>query len=603
MRDRHPRRLWFGIALAGVLAAAPLALGQSTAMPSLDNVISGMQRVLAGPTLEGAGTPPAEEVESPFHLPFTPPSGQQVEVIESEGLISLSVREATLRQVLAALAETQGFNLVIAAPADQQVTAEFKKMPLQEVFDSLLRSTGHSWTEHNNVIVVSSVANGGDLAPEVQGRRVAVIELDFASAADLQPAVEGLLSPVGQSYYVETNSTDNRRTKEMLIVEDLDPYLRRIEFYVSQADQAPRQVLIEVNLLQVTLDDSQRCGINFESLGRIAGTPLTLSTQGLAGALPGAAGASGAAGGLSGSSSLSGSAWNSGSPGFFIQSSGGDLDAVIEALITTTDAKSLANPRLLAVNGQESSIQVGQQIGYTTTTTVVNGTTSSGAEFLEVGTILKITPRITRDGRILLNIAPEVSTGAINPVTNAPDKDTTNLNTSVLLSSGQGMIIGGLIQESDVTNISRVPFLGSLPYINPLFQSRQVKKRRSELIVALTPYVTPLSPELECRNQEELMRAREPLVTGPLCRNPRPYEAKLFDPYSDVKRLHVFDRPDPFCPAPVEATVCEAPEAEWGPHYLHMIDESAQTEPSYLEPAFVEPEMVDYGLRQPEIGN
>ena len=90
--------------------------------------------------------------------------------------------------------------------------------------------------------------------------------------------------------------------------------------------------------------------------------------------------------------------------------------------------------------------------------------------------------------------------------------------------------------------------LGSLPYINPLFQRRATDKQRSELIVALVPHVLPYaSPEVYDRNEEELMRARDPLVTGPLCRNPRPYEPRLYDPYLDERRCHVLDRYDPFC--------------------------------------------------------
>lgn len=583
---------WSFVAFLAAIASA--AHAQSPALPSLQNLVDGVQRVVNGPALNNAETLPAppKPAENKFLAPLAAPAGRPVVVEDQNGLISLSVRDASLRQVLAALAETQGFNIVIAAPAETPVTAEFKRLPLHEVFATLMRSTGHTWTEHEGVIVVTSVTTGGALAPEIQGRRVAVIELDFASAADLQPVVDGLLSTVGQSFFVETNPADNRRTKELLIVEDLEPYLQRIERYVAEADQPPRQVLIEVNLLQVTLEDDQRCGVNFESLGRISGTPLTLSTQGFAGMLPGTS----AGGGLSTGSSLSGSTWSAASPGFFIQSSGGDMDALIEALISTTDAKSLANPRLLAVNGQESRIQVGQEIGYTTTTTVVNGTTSGQVEYLEVGTILSVTPRITRDGRILMRIAPEVSSGAIDPDTKAPNKETTELQTSVLLHSGQGMVIGGLIQEADATRISRVPVLGSLPYINPFFQRRIVEKKRSELIVALVPHVLPLSPELECRNQEELMRARDPLVTGPLCRNPRPYEPRLPDPHEDLKGYRPFAFGRQAAAQPVEectAAVCEPPVPAEGPRRLPTIIEP-------IEPV-IEPEVAEPLLKQPEI--
>lgn len=524
---------------AGALQQGVLeALGQLATQPTL-----------AAPQAEALPTPAGV---AEFVMPVQADPESPVEVESNQGLISLSVRDASLRQVLSALAETQGLNLVIAAPADAPVTAEFKRRPLVEVFNTLLSSTGHTWTEHDGVYVVTSVAAGGELSPDVQGRRVAVIELDFASAADLQPAVEGLLSAVGQSYFLETNNADNRRTKELLIIEDLAPYVARIEQYLAEADQPPRQVLIEVNLLQVDLADNERCGVDFDALSRVSGARLSLRTSGMTNPTA--------------------------SPGFFIESSEGDLDSVVEALISTTDAKSLAAPRLLALNGQESQIQIGERLGYRITTTTQTAALES-VDFLEVGVVLSLTPRITRDGRVLLRVSPKVSSGAINPDTGVPDEETTELHTDALLQSGQGMIIGGLIQERDDKRVARIPVLGSLPYINPLFQRRSTDKQRSELIVALVPHVLPYAcPEVHDRNEEELMRAREPLLTGPLCRNPRPYEPRLYDPYLDERRCHVLDRYDPFC----KDGACAAPAAQplCHPRRLPPIAEDRDAQPA-----------------------
>lgn len=531
------RPLIFVVTGLCVVCLASMARAQSS---TLQTFLNGAQQMLGnGPALQlGEPLPSPEQPTSQFHLPVTvDPVDPAVTVKETNGLISLSVRDASLRQVLAALAQTQNLNLIVAAPADVLVTAEFQKMPLRDVLGALLRSTGHNWTENDGVIVVTSTAAGGaELDPAMQGRRVAVIELDFASAADLQPAVEGLLSAVGQSFFIETNAADNRRTKEMLIVEDLEAYVARIEHYLSEADQAPRQVLIEVNLLQVNLEDDQSCGVDFNALSRVSGASLRLGSTGAASAF----------------------AAESTGRGFFIESAGGDLDAVLEAIISTTDAKSLAAPRLLALNGQTSTLQIGEEIGYLTNlSTQGGGVNQQQAEFLEVGVILEVTPRITRDGRILLKVAPEVSTGAVNPLTSAPDKQTAELQTNAMLLSGQGMIIGGLIQEEDITNISRVPLLGSLPYINPLFQRREVIKKRSELIVALIPHILPYAdPEVLARNESDYFRARQRLTHGPLCRNPRPYEPKLYDPYRDERRFNAFDRPDPFCGCSNDSTAC-----------------------------------------------
>ena len=80
-----------------------------------------------------------------------------------------------------------------------------------------------------------------------------MFELDFASATDVDLAVKGLLSPLGQSFISPSSNVDNRRTKEVLVVEDLPGSLERIEQYIWQVDQPPRQVLIETHVLKVEL--------------------------------------------------------------------------------------------------------------------------------------------------------------------------------------------------------------------------------------------------------------------------------------------------------------------------------------------------------------
>lgn len=519
--ERRPRRFVLAIAMIALLLAPSRGVSQGVSGPALDTFLQGAQRLLGNLPANAQGEAlPSPDPEPSYHLPIAVDPDAPIDVTATDGLISLSVRDASLRQVLAALAETQGLNLVVAAPADVPVTAEFKRLPLSEVLEMLLSSTGHTWTRRDGVLVVTGLATGGDLSPDVQGRRLVVLELDFASAADLQPAIEGLLSSVGHSFFIETDPTDNRRTKELLIVEDIEPYVSRVECYVAEADQPPRQVLIEVNLLQVNLEDNQRCGVNLDALSRVSGASLSLRSTGFANPTA--------------------------SPGFFIESAGGDLDSVIDALISTTDAKSIASPRILGINGQMSQIQIGEKLGYRVTTTTQTSSLES-VEFLEVGVILQVTPRITRDGRVLMRVAPKVSTGAVNPDTGVPDEETTELQTDALLASGQGMIVGGLIQELDDTRITRVPVLGSIPYVNALFQRRQVDKRRTELIIALVPHVLPYSPAVQARNDVEFARAREPLTYGPLCRFPRPYEPRLADPYEEKPRLHCLDRRDPYC--------------------------------------------------------
>jgi type II secretory pathway component GspD/PulD (secretin) len=355
----------------------------------------------------------------------------------------------------------------------------------------------------DNVIFVSSVDNADFLPPGAEGRRVQVFELDFASAIDINQTVSGLLSPAGKCWLVETNKMDNRRTREAVAVMDYPANLARVADYICQADQPPRQVYIEVNVLQVQLKDDCKNGINFNNLISTNAADITLKSVGMAN--------------------------SAATTAFFVEPKGTGLTGLVELLKTTTDAKTLASPKIHAVSGQESHIQIGGQLGYRVTTTTQTSTMES-VQFLNVGVVLKVTPRVTRDGRVLMRIYPKVSKGQVDPSTGLPSEDTTEVQTDVLLSTGQGIVIGGLIQEEDTNIQSRVPLLGDIPYLGVLFQKRQITRSRQEIIVTLQPHILPYEPVVQARLDQEFYRASQPLTQGAIMSNFRPYEPKMYDP-------------------------------------------------------------------------
>ncbi len=436
-------------------------------------------------------------------IPVTKPTGKSNVVVEGrDGMISLMVRDGSLRQVIALIAETQKLNIVFASPTDTHVTASFDRVPWQRVLDSLMSASGHIWTNEGNIIFISSIESADFMPPGAGGRHAQVFEIDFISAVDADQAVQGMLSPAGKSWVMETSPLDNRRTREAVTVVDYPAFLQRIDGYICQIDQPPRQVLIEAHILEVELKDDHRHGVNFENLATFRGNEIKLSTVGFANAAA--------------------------SPGAFIGVTGTALTGLIELLQSTTDAKTLASPKILAVSGQESRIQIGEQLGFRVTTTTQTSTLET-IEFLDVGVVLRVTPRITRDGRVLMRIKPEVSTGQVSVETGLPSEATTEVETDVLLSDGEGMVIGGLIQEQDDNIQSKIPLLGDIPYLGVLFQRRQVVKSRSEIIVTLLPHIQPYTPVVAHRNQYEFMRTTDPLTAKAICSYPRPYEPRLPD--------------------------------------------------------------------------
>jgi type IV pilus assembly protein PilQ len=502
------------------------------ALDALQSVVEGEESVTVNVTETAAPAAPptvasqVEIIETPppvgatlttsgpkqHHLPMGQQVPKDIMIKEDQGLISLMVRDAPLKQVIALVAETQKLNIVFASTTNVPVTASFDRVPFEQVIEALLSISGHTWTINEDIIFITEIDAADYVSPEAGGRIVEVFELDFASAVDVDQAVQGLLSPAGQSWVLESSTEDNRRTREVVAVVDYPANMSRISDYICQVDQPPRQVLIEANILEVELSDDCKNGINFNNLLSISGASgnnIRLQSAGFA---------------------------NPAAPtAFFMHVTGGDLDGIVELLKNTVDAKSLASPKVLSVSGQESQLQTGSQLGFRVTTTTQTGTFES-IQMLDVGTILKVTPRITRDGRVMMKIKPEVSTGSIDPGTGLPSKDTTNVETDVLLNDGQGMVIGGLIQEADSITSSKIPYIADLPYVGILFQKRQVIKRRSEIVVTLIPHIQPYHPVIADREAAEFARTEDRLTYGALHRNPRPYEPKLYDTFVNPRR-------------------------------------------------------------------
>jgi type II secretory pathway component GspD/PulD (secretin) len=387
-------------------------------------------------------------------------------------------------------------------------------VPIEEALTAILSVANYTWVERNNIILVTSLSDPS-LPADVQDRQIQVFELDFASAQVVSEAIANFVSPVGKVSISPSDPADSRKARELVVVEDLPASLARIAAYIEQVDCPPRQVQIEAHILQVNLDDTCAAGVDFRALLRLADQNVNIiSVPSLSVPIP-----------------TPGSPTEPSAPALVATLSGGDLNGVIELIQTTTDSKTLGSPKLLVLNEQEARLQVGDQLGFKVTTTTETSTLES-VQFLDVGVVLTIRPRITRDGHVLLNVKPEVSTGEVNPETGLPEESTTELETDVMLADGQGMVIGGLIKETDSVVQRKVPYLGDVNGLGWLFRHSEVTKERVEIIVALVPRIQPYDTHWQAFEQGELVKAGVPLLDpqhGPLGRYYRPWDPILPD--------------------------------------------------------------------------
>ncbi|MGI9470612.1 MAG: type II secretion system protein GspD [Rubripirellula sp.] len=394
----------------------------------------------------------------------------------AEGLVSLFAADAPLKPLLKLIADHHGVNLVVGPNVDGTATISIRNARMEEVLDALLGVSGFSWHRVENLLYVTS-SQTPDMDPRVQGLSVQVYPLDYVAAAEVEAVANGLLSPLGDAYISEASATDQLRTREILVVEDTAAGHARIAQLIAQIDIPPRQVLVEAHVLQISLSDEERHGIDLKALARIESTQLTLQGAGFT-----EDGGEGKA--------------------VTLRLEGRDMESVIEMIREHSNSRTLASPKLSVVNHQEAKIQIGQRLPYSVATTTQT-TTVESVEFLDVGIVLTVQPVITNDGNVLMTVFPKVSGGKILD-NGFPEEDTTEVQTTILMQDGGGVIIGGLIREEELHSRAIVPYLGRIPLLGHLFKRHTDSIRRNELIVALVTRVMTDTCSPRSKEAEEL---------------------------------------------------------------------------------------------------
>jgi pilus assembly protein CpaC len=169
-----------------------------------------------------------------------------------------------------------------------------------------------------------------------------------------------------------------------------------------------------------------------------------------------------------------------------------NLGATIEALQVKGLLQILAEPNVLAQNGKPASFLAGGEFPFPSVSSGTGGTPMVTVQFREFGVRLTFTPTITPRGTIHLDVAPEVSAldftnGLSVSGFIVPALTTRKLNTQVELNEGQSFAIGGLLDNRTTDTLEKIPFVGDIPLLGKLFQSKSVTKQNTELIVIVTP--------------------------------------------------------------------------------------------------------------------
>jgi type II secretion system protein D len=255
-----------------------------------------------------------------------------------------------------------------------------------------------------------------------------------------------------------------------LVISTSPRYMETVLKIVEELDAAPPQVMIQVLLAEVTIDS----GVSFGADLRV-GPFGTKNFQGRS---------------LGGNSGVETSL---GVPNLSVSSA--DFQLLIRALEAQGKLEVLSEPKLMVNNNTRASIQVGQDIAIVDgVERTPQGGVVSDVQRRDVGIILEVTPTISSDGFVRMEIRPEISTVSAQTTqlgqgVEAPSINKRTVDTVVTVRDGQSVVIGGLIQTTDEKRRTKVPILGDFPLLGGLFRSVKTASAKTELLVILTPHV------------------------------------------------------------------------------------------------------------------
>lgn len=297
----------------------------------------------------------------------------------------------------------------------------------------------------------------------------AYFKLNFLKAESVGPQLITLLNPTGR---LSVFAKDNR-----LLVVDTPDRLKLVAQAIEQLDVPRPQVRIDALIYDASLEDARHCGVNWS--GTVKGNNLdaagvaqdSIALQAVTAANPAAGLANGAL-------------------TFTSLGSNFDLRTVINALAQSKDSRLLSDPSVIVYDQETASFEAVTEIPYQQLTQGLGGGSIGTTAFREAGTTLTVTPQISRDQTITMNVNPRFSILAgLTPETNQPIIDRREARTTIRVQNGGTIVIGGLRQRSAIKNMSKLPYLGDIKHIGHLFRDKQATVRESELIVFITPTV------------------------------------------------------------------------------------------------------------------
>ena len=426
--------------------------------------------------------------------------------------LTLNFQDIETRAVLQLLAETSGQNIVVSDTVQGNVTLRLQNVPWDQALDIVLRTKGLDKRDEGNVIYVApseelaarekQMLEARKSVAELSPVRTEYLQVNYAKASDLASLIK---SQGKTSLLSERGSISIDERTNTLLLQDTAERLADIRRLVSTLDIPVRQVLIEARIVIVNDDFSRELGVRFggaavfnhggsDGMGFVGSSGLD-TVPGESGPILDPSGAGGG-GGLVTTPTVDDRYMVNlpiANPAGRIAMTLLDSDYVVDLEITAAQNEGrgevVSAPRVITANGKEAVIEQGQEIPY-------QESSSSGAtttQFKKAVLSLKVTPQITPDDRIILDLTvSKDSVGAVVPSATGgfvPSIDTREITTQVLVNDGQTVVLGGILETERRDNVSKVPYLGDIPGLGVLFRTKSRTDNKDELLIFVTPKI------------------------------------------------------------------------------------------------------------------
>lgn len=396
-----------------------------------------------------AATSIAGEEMRPDRRPADSPAISAPELPADDNDITVTFKDVPIADAFTMLSKKERVNIILGKGVTGTINANLYNVSLKEAIHDLAETAGYTVVEQQHGYAILPKENSND---DSQATVIRTFKIQYSEPDKVKDILTAHKSEAGKITVL--------KDRDLLVVEDRPESISRIEHLLREIDKQPQQILIEAKILEITLDDTETFGLDWARIFKEAGGTVSIGMQGFA---------------------------SETATGFVAQlPDGDDITFVLNLLSEKGRVHTLSTPKLLALENQEAEVVIGDRQGYVVTTTI-NQVTTESIEFLESGIILKVKPSVDEQGRILMTIHPEISSGSISD--GIPSQNTTEVTTNLLAADGQPIFIGGLIKQSTDRSHDGLPVLGDLPLLGRLFSSTKDIVTNKETVVLITPHI------------------------------------------------------------------------------------------------------------------